>query len=415
MSRNPKPDAGSQGSPQDPAPGRARSVAGALAEAAFSRSLVPLLAVFTGLVISAVLIVATDPAVWQAWGQVTVRPGLFLAAVGRSVYVAFAALFEGAAGSPYALSESLVTSTPYVFAGLAVAVGFRAGLFNIGAEGQLYIGALASVFVGYAVHGLPWFLHLPMAILAGAAAGAIWAAVPGYLRARTGAHEVVNTIMLNYVAFRLSDWLLNGPMKRPGPGGVPGWVPISPEVLPSAYLPRLFAEPLRLHWGFILAILVAVAAYYLLFRTTFGFEMRSVGANPSAARVAGMRVPRVYVLTMALSGALAAMAGVSQVLGVDRWLGQGFSAGYGFDSIALALLGKSHPAGVVGAALLFGFLRSGATRMQSVADIPIDIITIVQALVIVFVAAEALVRGIYRMKPTGEKAEEVFTRGWRGT
>src|SRR5690606_33623846 len=156
----------------------------------------------------------------------------------------------------------------------------------------------------------------------------------------------------------------------------------------------------------------AVGVWYLLFRTNFGFEMRSVGANPHAARVAGMRVSLVMVATMGISGALAAMAGVSQTLGVDRWLGQGFSSGYGFDSIALALLGKSHPAGVVAAALLFGFLRSGATRMQSAAGIPIDIITIVQALVIVFVAAEALVRGIYRLKPQAGVTEEVFTRGW---
>ncbi len=325
---------------------------------------------------------------------------------------AFGALFQGAFGSPYALSESLVTSTPYIFAGLAVAVGFRAGLFNIGAEGQLFMGALASVYVGYAVTGLPAFIHLPLAILAGMAAGAIWAGIPGWLKARTGAHEVVNTIMLNYIAYRLSDWLLNGPMKRPGPDGRPGWVPITPEVLPTAWLPRFFDEPLRLHWGFVLALLAAVGVWYLLFRTNFGFEMRSVGTNPKAARVAGMRVALVTVAAMAISGALAAMAGVSQTLGVDRWLGQGFSAGYGFDSIALALLGKSHPAGVVAAALLFGFLRSGATRMQSAAGIPIDIITIVQALVIIFIAAEALIRKIYRLKPAAERTQEVFTRGW---
>ena len=391
---------------------RQRSGVAAILEAATSWSLIPILAVLTGFIISAIFIVVTDPAVWAAWDEITTRPGFFFATAWRSVATAFGALFQGAFGSPYALSESLVTSTPYIFAGLAVAVGFRAGLFNIGAEGQLFMGALASVYVGYAVTGLPAFIHLPLAILAGMAAGAIWAGIPGWLKARTGAHAVVNTIIRNYIADGLSDGLLTGPMKRPGPDGRPGWVPITPEVLPTAWLPRFFDEPLRLHWGFVLALLAAVGVWYLLFRTNFGFEMRSVGTNPKAARVAGMRVALVTVAAMAISGALAAMAGVSQTLGVDRWLGQGFSAGYGFDSIALALLGKSHPAGVVAAALLFGFLRSGATRMQSAAGIPIDIITIVQALVIIFIAAEALIRTIYRLKPAAERTQEVFTRGW---
>ncbi|MBE3576515.1 MAG: ABC transporter permease [Limnochordales bacterium] len=371
-----------------------------------SRSAVPLLAVLTGLLLGAVIVIVTDQRVIDAWAQVTSNPAALLAAMWASISQAYQALFDGALGSPYAISESLVAATPYIFAGLAVALGFKAGLFNIGAEGQLFMGALASVWVGYAFSGIPAVLHVTLAVLAGALAGGVWAAIPGYLKARTGAHEVVNTIMLNYVAFRLSDWLINGPMKRPG------WVPITPEIQPTAYLPRLFAEPLRLHAGFFLAIAAAVGVYYLLFRSTLGFEMRSVGANPHAARVAGINVGRTYVVTMALSGALAGLAGASQVLGVDHWLGQGFSAGYGFDSIALALLGKSHPAGVVAAALLFGVLRSGATRMQSAAGIPIDIITIIQALVIAFVAAEALVRGLYRLRSQGKVGAELFTRGW---
>lgn len=371
-----------------------------------SRSAVPLLAVLTGLLLGAVIVIVTDQKVIDAWAQVTSSPGALFAAMWASISQAYQALFAGALGSPYAISESLVAATPYIFAGLAVALGFRAGLFNIGAEGQLFMGALASVWVGYAFGGIPPVLHVTLAVLAGALAGGVWAAIPGYLKARTGAHEVVNTIMLNYIAFRLSDWLINGPMKRPG------WVPITPEIHPSAYLPRLFAEPLRLHTGFLLALAVAVGVYWLLFRSTLGFEMRSVGANPQAARVAGINVGRTFVITMALSGALAGLAGASQVLGVDHWLGQGFSAGYGFDSIALALLGKSHPAGVVAAALLFGFLRSGATRMQSAAGIPIDIITIIQALVIAFVAAEALVRGLYRLRSQGKASAELFTRGW---
>ncbi|HEY8498582.1 MAG TPA: ABC transporter permease [Limnochordales bacterium] len=372
---------------------------------------VPVLAVATGLVAGAFIVVVTDVEVIRAWAGFLRDPGRALGATWRSVAMAYEALFEGSLGSAYAVSESLVTATPYVFAGLAVALGFRAGLFNIGVEGQLFMGALASVWVGYAVKGLGPWLHLPLALLAGAAAGAVWAAVPGYLKARTGAHEVVNTIMMNYIAFRLSDWLLNGPMKRPGPGGGPGFVPITPEVLPSAYLPRLFPPPLRFHVGFFLALALAVAVWWLLWRTPLGFEMRSVGANPSAARTAGIPVGRTYVVAMALSGALAGLAGANQVLGVDRWLGQGFSPGYGFDSIALALLGGSHPAGVVLASLLFGTLRSGATRMQSAAGIPIDIITILQALILAFVAAPALIRALFRLRAE-PGAGPMLTRGW---
>lgn len=375
---------------------------------------VPMLAIVTGLLAGGVIVVLTDPAVWAAWATAGRAPLAALAATARSAGAAYGTLLDGALGSAYAVSESLVTTAPYIFAGLAVALGFRAGLFNIGAEGQLFVGALGAVWVGYGVKGLPWVLHAPLALLAGAAAGAGWAAIAGYLKARTGAHEVVNTIMLNYIAFRLSDWLLNGPMKRPGPGGEPGWVPISPEILPSAYLPRLFGDPLRLHLGFFLALLAAVGVYWLLFRTPLGFEMRSVGANPSAARCSGMDVPRIYVVAMALSGALAGMAGAVQVQGVDHWVGQGFSPGYGFDSIALALLGRSHPGGVVLASLLFGTLRSGATRMQSVAGIPIDIVTIIQALVIAFIAAPALVRALFRLR-AGEEGAGLFTRGWGRT
>ncbi|NTW12858.1 MAG: ABC transporter permease, partial [Anaerolineales bacterium] len=305
----------------------------------------------------------------------------------------------------YPFTESLVTATPYIFAGLSVALGFRCGLFNIGAEGQFFIGALCSAYVGYSITGLPAFIHLPLALLAGAAGGAVWGMIPGYLKARFGAHEVVNTIMMNWIAFRLSDWLLNGPMKASG------FRPVTPNIEHTAELPRFFPDPIRLNWGFILALVVAYALYWFLFKTTIGFEIRAVGANPDAAKYAGMNIIRNFVLVMALAGGLAGLAGTSQVLGVDRWVGQGFSAGYGFDAIALALLGKSHPFGVVLAALLFGFLRSGATRMQSMASVPIDIISIIQGLVIIFIAAPDIIRWLYRIKNI--KAEQtVLTRGW---
>ena len=353
--------------------------------------------------------------------------GSALDAAWSAVVTAYGALFEGSIGSPtqmlaalqsgdaaavreafYPITESLVATTPYIFAGLAVALGFRAGLFNIGAEGQLFVGATTSAFVGYAVTGLPAIIHIPLALAAGALGGAVWGYIPAILKARFGAHEVINTIMMNYIAFRLSEWLLNGPMKRGGPSGP---VPVSPTILPSAELPRFFEVPIRFHAGFFIALAVAAFVWWLLFRTTRGFELRTVGQNPNAARYAGMSITRNVVLTMCISGALAGLAGANEVLGVNHNLALAFSSGYGFDSIALALLGKSHPFGVVLAALLFGTLRSGGTRMQNVAKIPVDIIGVTQALVIAFIAAPAIIRALYRVRESRAMGE-VFTRGW---
>jgi ABC-type uncharacterized transport system permease subunit len=393
--------------------------------------LMPILAILTALALSSLFIIISDTEILDAWGDFFVSPRPALELSGASLLRAYSALFQGSIGSPgemvhgmgvylrtgdsrsflqalYPLSESLVSATPYILAGLAVALGFRCGLFNIGAEGQLFIGALASVWVGYSLKGLPWFVHLPLALLAGTLGGAIWGAIPGYLKAKTGAHEVINTIMLNYVAFRLSDYLLTGPMQRSG------FNPVSPQIERSAWLPKFFPDPLRFHAGFFLALVVAAAVYVFLWKTTWGFEIRTVGANPDAARYAGISVTRNFVLAMALSGGLAGLAGANEVLGVNHYMAQAFSSGYGFDSIALALLGKSHPIGVVLASLLWGLLRAGAFRMQSRARIPIDIIGVIQAMVIVFVAAPAVVRWIYRIRVKEETGETVFTRGWGG-
>jgi simple sugar transport system permease protein len=384
--------------------------------------------VFTALVIGAAIIAASDAKVIAAWGGVFQDPLRAFAMTWISIRNAYVALFEGSFGQPAEIakgiatlratgdgsgllsalrpfSESLVISTPYIFAGLAVALGFRGGVFNIGGEGQLFVGGLASVYVGYAVTGLPWYIHLPLAVLAGMAAGAVWGAIPGFLKARTGAHEVINTIMMNYIAFRLTDHLLQGPMARPD------GLPITPEVLPSAYLPALLEQPVRLHAGFLLALLMAVLVYLFLWKTTHGFEIRMVGANPRAAHYAGVAITGITVLTMALSGALAGLAGTNQVLGVDHRMVRAFSKGYGFDSIALALLGNSHPLGVVLASLLFGFLRGGAARMQSVAGVPVELIRIVQGMVIIFVAAPEIIRGIYMLKAKHEE-KLLQARSW---
>ncbi len=391
--------------------------------------LLPVLAIVTALILSSVFIILSDTEVLALWRDVLVAPQPALAASWEKLRAAYRALFEGGLGNPSliweglrtwlttgdatllvqsleSLDRTLVYSTPYIFAGLAVALGFRCGLFNIGAEGQLFVGALAATYIGYSIKGLPIFIHLPLALAAGAAAGAVWAAMAGLLKAYTGAHEVVTTIMLNYVAFRLSDFLLTGPMKRSG------FNPVSPPVEPSAWLPKLAPDPLRFHSGFFLALLAAYFVYWFLWKTTWGFEIRTVGANPDAARYAGMSIARNYIVAMALSGALAGLAGTNEILGVNHFMAQAFSSGYGFDSIALALLGKSHPLGVVLASLLWGFLRAGATRMQSAAGIPIDIVQIVQGMVIVFVAAPALVRMIWRVRALEEEGETVFTRGW---
>jgi ABC-type uncharacterized transport system permease subunit len=369
----------------------------------FDTLLVPVLAVFSALVIGGIIIVATDPAVYAAFREGGLVAGL--GAIWTSISTAYGALFAGALGDAGAISESLVASTPYIFAGLAVAVGFRGGLFNIGGEGQLLVGAGVAVVIGYSFD-LPWFIHLPFAFLGGVLGGAFYGAIPGYLKARTGAHEVINTIMMNYIAFSFFSWAFTGPLRRPG-----GDAPVTQEINPSAYLPQIF-EGHRFHWGFILALLVAFGVWWLLFKTTIGFEIRTVGANPNAARYGGIKITRITVLTMAISGGLAGMAGANEVLGLNHFLADGFSSGYGFDAIALALLGKSHPLGVVLASLLFGTLRNGATRMQSIASIPIDIISVVQALVIVFIAAPEIVRWIYRVKTVSDTDKTTFTRGW---
>jgi len=387
--------------------------------------LVPALAVLSGLILGGVLIALTSQEVWQAF-QVSILQGIGTAFV--VVLRAYAALFAGAFGNPVQMAvalqsgdplavrrafnpilESMVAATPYIFAGLSVALAFRGGLFNIGAEGQIFIGAITATYVGYALVGLPLIIHLPLALAAGALGGALWGFIPGWLKARTGAHEVINTIMMNYIAFRLSDWLLTGPMMRPDT-----FNPVSPTIQESAMLPRFFDDPIRFHLGFFFALVVAYLVYWFLFRTTWGFDLRTAGSNPRAARYAGINTGRWIILTMSLAGGLAGLAGTNEVLGVNHNLAMAFSSGYGFDSIALALLGRSHPLGVVLASLFFGTLRSGARRMQVVTGIPIDIISVIQAMILAFMAAPAIIRTIYRLRQPAEAGEEVLVRGWGG-
>lgn len=370
--------------------------------------IVPVLSLFTALLIGAVVIILSDPVFIAKVGS---NPGAALGAGISSVGSAYSGLLAGALGNPFRditpVTETLLRATPLIFAGLAVALGFRAGLFNIGAEGQIYIGALFATAVGINFPDLPLLIHLPLAVAAGFVGGAVYGFVPGILKARTGAHEVITTIMLNYVSYLLVDLALRQVFfQLPGRDD-----PVSKFIVPTATLPRLLTDE-RLHWGLIIALLAAVAVWWLLFRSTKGFEFRAVGLNPSGARYAGININRTVVVTMMISGGLAGLAGASEILGTNLRLTPGFSPHWGFDAIAIALLGSSRPVGVVFSAILFGALRAGATPMQAQTGIPIDLVVVIQGLVIMFIAAPGLVRGIYRIKVARTTGTEIFSKGW---
>ncbi len=392
----------------------------------WSKISIPLLAIITGLLIGAILIAVTSPTVYEAFSE-SFWSGIKTAF--SEIFISYKALFTGSIGDPVRIFnaigsgekqaiyeainpflESLVQATPYIFAGLAVALGFRAGLFNIGVEGQLFIGAACATFVGYAVKGLPWIIHMPLAFIAGGLGGALWGFIAGFLKAKTGAHEVINTIMLNWIAFRLTEWLLSGPMTRPGSGGMP----ISPIIEESAQIPQFFPSPVRFHLGFFIALAFAWLIWWILFKTKWGLNMRTVGTNPRAAKYAGLNVNTTTMIGMALSGALAGLAGSIQILAINRSMALGLSSGYGFDSIALALIGNNHPLGVVLSSILFGTLRNGATRMMVVSKIPIDIVSVIQAIILMFVAAPAIIRALYRLRKPKQEETTVFVSGWGG-
>ncbi len=311
-------------------------------------------------------------------------------------------------GSAAGIGRTLVEATPLALAGLSVAFAFRAGLFNIGAAGQLIIGATCAGWVGFTWTGLPAPLHVTTAVVAGFAGGAAWGAIAGVLKARTGAHEVITTIMLNYVSYRLLDHALRSDAFQPaGRDDL-----ISKPVAASGRLPEVSVGEITVHAGLFLALAAAAVVWWLLERSTVGFRLRSVGANPHAARVAGMSVGGAYVLAMVVAGGLAGLAGTTNILGRPSFsLTGGYYAFIGFDAIAVALLGRANPAGVLGASVLFGMLRAGSTSMQAATSTPVDIIVVIQALVILFVAAPALVRALYRIQ-AGRGTTQTFTTGW---
>ena len=335
---------------------------------------IPIVAVVLALLLSALIMLATS-----------VAP--------ENIAKSFVALAYGSVGSLAAFSETLTSTIPLVLSGLGIGLAFRAGLFNIGAEGQIVIGGLAAVIASFSITGLPFYVHMPMVLTIGMLAGALYAGIAGFLRAATGAHEVISTIMLNLIAFRMLDYVLRQPfIQKEGRSD-----PISKAVLETAELPRLlaFIDPnLRVHAGLVIMLISVALIYWLLFRSKLGFAFRVSGENPDAAKYAGIRAGLTIVLAMALAGGLAGLAGATQVTGVLGRASPGFSAGIGFDAIAVALLGRSHPVGILLAGLLFGALEAGGRQMQVDAGVSIDLIGIVQALIIVFVAAPLLVKQI---------------------
>ncbi|MGX5680824.1 ABC transporter permease [Schumannella luteola] len=370
-------------------------------------AMISVLAVLLALLAGGILIALTDKDVQAAAGYFFARPLDTLKAIWDAVAGAYAALFQGSIYNFRAddfvrgirpLTETLKFATPLITAGLGVALAFRVGLFNIGGRGQMLVAAGASGYIGFAVP-LPPGIHLVVAVLVGMLAGAIWGGIVGLLKARTGAHEVIVTIMLNYVAFYLISYLLTQQWALQAPGSTN---PKSAAMLPTAVFPKILGEQFNLHLGFIVAIAATIWFWYFINRSSMGFRFRAVGENPNAAQVAGIKVKSVYVWAMVFSGALVGLAGVNQVLGtVTSGFTATIDASIGFDAITVALLGRSKPVGVFVAGVLFGALKAGGYSMQAAQGVPIDIVLVVQSLIVLFIAAPPLVRAIFRLPVPG--------------
>jgi ABC-type uncharacterized transport system permease subunit len=318
---------------------------------------------------------------------------------------AYAALIQGAVGSETAIINTIAISTPLALGGLSVAFGFRAGLFNIGAQGQFWLGLVGAVLVGVTLRDAWPPLAITLSLLGGLAAGALWGFIPGLLKAVSGAHEVVTTIMLNYIAGSVLAWVVNGPLRVPGAPAA-----ITEDVGNSA-LPILLGR--NGHAGFLIALAAVGVVSFVLSRTTFGYEVKTVGANPDAARYAGMRPRRLIVLVMTICGGLAGLAGAGELLGIAHKTQTSYATSVGFDSIAIALLGRSSPVGVLLAALLFGGMRAGSSLMQIRAGIPAEIVDVLQATILLFLVANEVIRRWFRLggvKPAVGTGETTITK-----
>jgi simple sugar transport system permease protein len=371
-----------------------------------------LLAIVVAMIVGGILMALTDEEVQEASGYFFARPGDTLAAIWNAVYGGYEAMFRGAIFNPRAndfatqirpLTNTLGFAAPLIAAGLGVALAFRVGLFNIGGRGQILIACAVAALFTFNLD-LPIFLQLPLTLIAGIAGGAIWGGIVGVLKARTGAHEVILTIMLNYVAFYLVTWMVRTPgiLQRPA-----GDQPISAATPANAQFPELLGPrfPL-LDWGFVIVIGATVFVWWLVERSSLGFRLRAVGENPHAARAAGISVQRMYIYAMLFAGGLAGLAGMNQIQGsVTTGFDGLIDAGIGFDAITVALLGRSRAWGVFAAGILFGALKAGSFTMQASQDIPVDIVLVVQSLIVLFIAAPPLIRTIFFLPKTdAEKA-----------
>ncbi|GLY95583.1 ABC transporter permease [Actinoplanes sp. NBRC 103695] len=385
---------------------------------------VTVLSIVLALVIGAILMIVSDEDVRATFGYLTARPSDAFTSSWNLISTAYADLFKGAILDPAAisawadgsggwqaaitpLSETLTYAAPLVFTGLSVALAFRGGLFNIGGQGQAVIGCITAAVAGFAFP-LPFVLHAVVALVAGLIGGMAWGFLPGLLKARTGAHEVIITIMLNYIAGLFLTWLII----QKGVQNADRSDAISKPVDASAQLASI-GGPVRVNLGIVLAVLVTAGVAWLLNRSVFGFELRAVGANPAAAKTAGISVAKTYTLLMVVAGGLAGLGGATQVLGTAHALTPAVAGNIGFDGLLVALLGRNRPWGTLGAAILFGALRAGGNRMQSFSGISLELVTVVQAVIVVFIAAPALVKTIFHLRAArSARLGASMAKGW---
>jgi simple sugar transport system permease protein len=385
---------------------------------------VTILSIVLAMIIGAILIIVSDSEVLKTFGYITARPSDAINGSWTLVSSAYADMFKGSVLDPAAtsawfngtgtwqaaffpISETLTYAAPLVFTGLSVAIAFRGGLFNIGGQGQAVIGCITAAVAGFSF-GLPIVLNLIIALVAGLLGGALWGFIPGILKARTGAHEVIITIMLNYTAALFLTWIiLQSGVHDPNRTDA-----ISKAVPGSAQLPS-FGGSLRVNLGIVLAVLVTAGVAWMLNRSAFGFELRAVGANPAASRTAGISVTKTYTLLMVVSGGLAGLGGAAQVLGTAYTLTPAVAGNIGFDGLLVALLGRNRPWGTLFAALLFGALRAGGNRMQSYSGISLELVSVLQALIVIFIAAPALVKTIFHLRAArSARLGASMAKGW---
>jgi ABC-type uncharacterized transport system permease subunit len=375
-------------------------------------------AIIAALVIGALLILCTSPPVLKAWGNIGSNPGHAFGESWSTVAAAYSALVEGSIFNPHAqglaqafnpISETLVAATPLLLAGLGVGLGFSTGVFNIGGQGQLIAGAVAALWVGTEIKA-PIGLHIPLVIIAGAVGGAVAGFIPGILKAATGAHEVITTIMLNYIFLDLLEWMLTiSPFQQPGQSNA-----VSKSMPATARMPHLFGSSLRVNLSLIVALVMALVIWWLMRRSRLGFSFKVIGLNPDAGKTAGMDARFITVLVLTISGALIGMAGMATLSGTDFFLSTGYGGNTGFNAITVALLGRNSPGGIVLGSFLFAALISGGRNMQALTGIPIDLTTVIQAVIVFMVATPALVREVFRLREARGGQARIASKGWTG-